>query len=433
MPTTNNQIIFKHGIAAAYAGAAKSGDTIYFLTDTKQIFVGETEYTEAAISLAAQPVDGTTAGVPGKIYAYNGTLYMCDSAKTWKKVANYNDKFGTVTGVTAGSGLTGGTISSAGTIAHAVPAAQAGTDTDNVLAFGETFDVKTVKLDDFGHVVGEDKITFALPTETAITVTAATGAAKSLVAGTKFSVVTEVEKGTGSHEVKRTVTEFTLPEDKNTTYSLAKGATDGSVKLVSSDGSEVHADVVVTGWADLAKKSDISAVLKFKGSVAKKTNLPNSATVGDVYHVTDTGAEFVYTEDGWEELGITVSLEGYATTKDVETALNDYMKLVPAAAENKIAVFNGDGQVVAGAKTIDELIAQLTYTHPAHTAHASGLYKVTVDAQGHVTAATAVKITDIDALGTVAKATADGAGNNIQSTYATKAEVTAAALKWQSI
>ena len=32
------------------------------------------------------------------------------------------------------------------------------------------------------------------------------------------------------------------------------------------------------------------------------------------------------------------------------------------------------------------------YTHPTHTAKASGLYKVTVDGQGHVTAATAVTI-----------------------------------------
>jgi len=39
------------------------------------------------------------------------------------------------------------------------------------------------------------------------------------------------------------------------------------------------------------------------------------------------------------------------------------------------------------------------YTHPAHTAKNSGLYKVTVDAQGHVSAATAVAKSDITALG----------------------------------
>ena len=39
------------------------------------------------------------------------------------------------------------------------------------------------------------------------------------------------------------------------------------------------------------------------------------------------------------------------------------------------------------------------YTHPTHTAYTSGLYKVTVDASGHVTAATAVTKSDITALG----------------------------------
>ena len=39
------------------------------------------------------------------------------------------------------------------------------------------------------------------------------------------------------------------------------------------------------------------------------------------------------------------------------------------------------------------------YIHPSHTAYTSGLYKVTVDAAGHVTAATAVVKSDITALG----------------------------------
>ena len=39
------------------------------------------------------------------------------------------------------------------------------------------------------------------------------------------------------------------------------------------------------------------------------------------------------------------------------------------------------------------------YTHPSHTAYTIGLYKVTVDASGHVTSATAVTKSDITALG----------------------------------
>lgn len=45
------------------------------------------------------------------------------------------------------------------------------------------------------------------------------------------------------------------------------------------------------------------------------------------------------------------------------------------------------------------------YTHPSHTAYNSGLYKLTVDSLGHVTAATAVTKNDITALGIPAQDT----------------------------
>lgn len=446
MPTTGNMINFKHGTAAQYAAATKSADTIYFLTDTKQIFVGDKEYTEAAFILESQPVNGTTAGVPGRLYVYNGNMYMCDSAKNWTKVANVNEKNGTVTSISVSDGLETGSnddnpITSAGTIKHAVPqgaTAHSATGKDQEATFGGTFEIETVSTDKFGHVTGVSTHTVTLPAETAISVTQVAGVAKTLVAGEKFSVVTEVEKGDGSHEVKRTLVEFTLPEDKNTTYTLAKGATDGSVKLVSTDGSEVHADVVIQGWDNVAKKSDLASVFKFQGSVAEEADLPQDGMeVGYVYHVTESDSEFVYTENGWEELGLTVSLEGYATTEQVTETLKDYMKLVPEAGEAKIAVFDAAGQVVAGAKTIEELVNDLTYIHPTHTATGKvGFYKVEVDALGHVISAVEVTVADINALGAVAeatKATQDGDGNVIKETYATKDELRDSALVWQSI
>lgn len=45
------------------------------------------------------------------------------------------------------------------------------------------------------------------------------------------------------------------------------------------------------------------------------------------------------------------------------------------------------------------------YAHPTHTSHASGLYKVTVDEQGHVSAASAVTKQDITSLGIPAQDT----------------------------
>ena len=48
------------------------------------------------------------------------------------------------------------------------------------------------------------------------------------------------------------------------------------------------------------------------------------------------------------------------------------------------------------------------YTHPEHTAHESGLYKMAVDAQGHVSGATAVTKEDITGLGIPAQDTTYG-------------------------
>ena len=45
------------------------------------------------------------------------------------------------------------------------------------------------------------------------------------------------------------------------------------------------------------------------------------------------------------------------------------------------------------------------YTHPAHTAKSSGLYKITVDAEGHVSEAEAVTKQDITGLGIPAQDT----------------------------
>lgn len=48
------------------------------------------------------------------------------------------------------------------------------------------------------------------------------------------------------------------------------------------------------------------------------------------------------------------------------------------------------------------------YTHPSHTAKSNGLYKITVDSQGHVSEATAVAKTDITSLGIPAQDTTYG-------------------------
>ena len=71
------------------------------------------------------------------------------------------------------------------------------------------------------------------------------------------------------------------------------------------------------------------------------------------------------------------------------------------AKPSDVATQSTNGLMRAADKTKLDGIAENAnnYTHPSYTARASGLYKVTVDGTGHVSAATAVAKSDITALG----------------------------------
>ena len=61
--------------------------------------------------------------------------------------------------------------------------------------------------------------------------------------------------------------------------------------------------------------SAVSAVYKYKGSVANQSALPSAGqTVGDVYNVEDTGDNYAWDGAKWDKLAGTVDLSGYLTT-----------------------------------------------------------------------------------------------------------------------
>lgn len=79
------------------------------------------------------------------------------------------------------------------------------------------------------------------------------------------------------------------------------------------------------------------------------------------------------------------------------------LKNVFAAKNHSHTTVNGhtvNADVPSGAKFTDTV-----YTHPSYTSKSSGLYKVTVDSTGHVSATTAVAKSDITALGIPAQDT----------------------------
>ena len=146
----------------------------------------------------------------------------------------------------------------------------------------------------------------------------------------------------------------------------------------------------------------ISAVYKPAGAVAF-AELPSlsESILGNVYNVTDaftTTANFVEGAGNKYPKGTNVvvvkvgfvDLSGYVE-KEAGKGLSD--ENFTAALKDKL-----DG-IAAGANK---------YVHPTHTAAASGLYKTTVDEEGHVTATTPVTKDDITNLGIPAKDTTYG-------------------------
>ena len=86
-----------------------------------------------------------------------------------------------------------------------------------------------------------------------------------------------------------------------------------------------------------------------------------------------------------------------AAAASAEAAAKSAIEAKPSA----VATQSTNGLMSAADKTKLDGIAENAnnYTHPGYTAQASGLYKVTVDGTGHVSAATAVTKSDITALG----------------------------------
>lgn len=103
MPTVNSKINFMVGTSASFNNLqTKDTNTLYFLTDTHQIFVGADEYTKSVRFLNSVPTS-STEGVEGIVYVYSAgnTLYTCNkngSSYDWTVIATLTNCTGDVTG-----------------------------------------------------------------------------------------------------------------------------------------------------------------------------------------------------------------------------------------------------------------------------------------------------------------------------------------------
>ena len=94
----------------------------------------------------------------------------------------------------------------------------------------------------------------------------------------------------------------------------------------------------------------------------------------------------------------------------------------PKSDKNYPVVLNENGQAYVNVPWTD---TNTVYTHPSYTSRSSGLYKITVDSTGHVSAATAVSKSDITALGIP--------GSDTNTTYSIATASTAGLVKPVSV
>ena len=102
--------------------------------------------------------------------------------------------------------------------------------------------------------------------------------------------------------------------------------------------------------------SDIASVMTYKGTKANYAALPSTGnTTGDVWHLTDTGAEWAWDGSAWQELGTAIDLSSYAIKA---TTLAGY-GITDANIQN--------GTITLGSNTITPLTS-FTETDPIFTA-----------------------------------------------------------------
>ena len=134
--------------------------------------------------------------------------------------------------------------------------------------------------------------------------------------------------------------------------------------------------------ATAATKSDITAL-----------GIPESDTT---YSAATTSAEGLMSAADKTKLdGVTAGANKYTHPSYTARASGLYKVTVDSTGHvSAVAAVDKSDITALGVPAQDT-----TYTHPSYTARASGLYKVTVDSTGHVSAATAVTKSDITALG----------------------------------
>ena len=200
-------------------------------------------------------------------------------------------------------------------------------------------------------------------------------------------------------------------QDTDTKYSAFKGATASAAggsglvpapakgdqaKFLKADGTwgtpeNTTYKEATTSTAGLMSATDKTKLNGIEAGANKYTHPSYSAKASGLYKVTVDATGHVSAATAVTKSDITaLGIPGQDTNTTYTPATDDADGLMSAEDKAKL-----DG-IASGANK---------YVHPSYTAKTSGLYKITVDGMGHVSAVASVTKSDITALGIPAKDT----------------------------
>ena len=200
--------------------------------------------------------------------------------------------------------------------------------------------------------------------------------------------------------------------------------------VISVSGNNNYLDATkLTGTIDIARlpAGALERLVPVTNDTARFALTTSDVQLGDTVKVTATGNMYIVTdtanlnsEDGYTQYtaGAATSVPWSGVTGKPSTftpsshthVSNDITDLATTVAGLDAGTVNG--KTVASNVPSDAVFTDTVYTHPSYTSKSNGLYNITVDSTGHVSAATAVEKSDITSLGIPASDTTYSADNS---------------------
>ena len=269
-------------------------------------------------------------------------------------------------------------------------------DANGVITISSTDNNTDTKVTSVGNHYAPSADSSATLSVDASSTTAATWNSTSLVTGVNL------ERDAKGHVTNVTVDSIKMPANPNSDTHYTTGlkvgasatatanaaATNGNVHLNVLDNTTVRDSHKIVGSGATTVTSDANGVITIS-STDNNTNTAHShsAGVGLVGSGNaGTSGTYNYKAKLRSETALTVDSSAATTTSG---------RVYPVAIDKT-------GYLAVNVPWTD---TNTVYTHPSYTSKSSGLYKITVDGSGHVSAATAVAKSDITALGIPAQDT----------------------------